>query len=96
MGKPKEHREEYIGQVDLISLNDTNSPENLRKPEFPNVSHTPPIKKHVLMHTDQQTIHAIYIHVCNQDMYQGKSILHTKLKGRICKYILASFLHISQ
>ena len=38
-GKPKELREEYIGQVDLISQNDTNSPENLRKPEFPNVSH---------------------------------------------------------
>ena len=56
----------------------------------------PPIKKHVLMRSGQETIHAIYIHVCNQGIYQGKSILHTELKGRICKYILASFLHIPQ
>ena len=48
------------------------------------------------MCSGQQTIHAIYIHVCNQGIYQGKSILHTKLKGRICKYILVSFLHIPQ
>ena len=48
------------------------------------------------MHSGQFTIHAIYIHVCNQGIYQGKSILHAQLKDRICKYILVSFLHIPQ
>ena len=49
---------------------------------------------HVLMCSGQKTIHAIYKHVFNQGINQGKSLLHTKLKGRICKYILVSFLYI--
>ena len=48
------------------------------------------------MHSGQYTIHAIYIHVFIQGMNQGKPILNTDLKGRICKYIPVSFLHIPQ
>ena len=48
------------------------------------------------MHSGQYTTHAVYIHVCNQGIYQGKSIVHTQLKGRICNYILVSFLHLPQ
>ena len=58
------------------------SPEKPDKPQYFYVSHTPPIEKHVLMHSGQQyPIHAHNTCILKQwsfplqGIYQGKSIL---------------------